>query len=162
MSLKFWGPRFVTGIHLMKQFAHDWYLPWYRYTEACYRVSFIQNNIYTPVSGLSSSVENRSCPESTRCCSQCVIRLSLCQSVLTDGLWPSGYDTAYTSEWRGLSLRSCGPQFATGIHLMKQLARDWYLPYWQCTDACYPVSFIQNDTYIYKTCKYTSNPDYTA
>ena len=39
------GLRFSTCIHLMKQFAHDWYLPRGQCTGTCSRVSFIQNNI---------------------------------------------------------------------------------------------------------------------
>ena len=89
---KIWGPRFATGIHLMKQFAHSWYLPWCKCTVSCYHVSFIQNNIYMPAPGVSSSVENRSCPESTRCCGQCVIPLSWCQSV---------FDGWVMAEWLG-------------------------------------------------------------
>ena len=69
-----------TGIHLMKQYAHNWYLPCCQGTKACYHVSFTQNSIYTPVPGVSSSVESRSCPESARCCRNCVITLSWCQS----------------------------------------------------------------------------------
>ena len=84
------GPLFLTWInftpsmnsYLMKQFAHNWYLPCCQCTETCSQVSFIQNNIYMPEPGVSSPVENRSCPESTRCCSQCVKPLSWCQSVL--------------------------------------------------------------------------------
>ena len=72
------GPLFLTWInfnrsmnsYLMKQFAHNWYLPCCQCTETCPRVSFIQNNIYMPVPGVSSPVESCSCPESTRCCSQ--------------------------------------------------------------------------------------------
>ena len=44
MSLRFWGPRFNTGIHLMKQFAHNWYLYCCQCTETCSHVSFIQNS----------------------------------------------------------------------------------------------------------------------
>ena len=88
VPLRFWGPRFNTGIHLMKQFAHNWYLPYCQCTETCSHAFFIQNNIYTPVPGVSSPVENSSCPESTRRCSQCVTPLSWCQSVFsTDGSW---------------------------------------------------------------------------
>ena len=55
-------------------------------------ISFIQNHIYTQVPGVSSPVEICSCPESTGCCSQCVIPLSWWQSILRwmDGSWPSG------------------------------------------------------------------------
>ena len=41
--------QFTTGIRLMKQFkqfAHNWHLPWYQWTKACYHVSFKQNNIW--------------------------------------------------------------------------------------------------------------------
>ena len=91
VSLKFWGPRFATRIHPMKQFAHNWHLPWCQCTEACYHVSFIQNIFYAPVPGVSRSVNDCSCPESTRCCGQCVIPLRWRQTIFfTDGSWPSG------------------------------------------------------------------------
>ena len=51
------------------------------------------------------------------------------------------------SMWRGWSLRSWGPWFNTGIHLMKQFAHYWYSPCCQCTETSYHDSFIQNDTY---------------
>ena len=70
VSLGLRGPRFNTGIHPMKQFAHNWYLPCCQCTETCSHVSFIQNDIYRP-----GPVVNRFCPELTRCCSQCVIPL---------------------------------------------------------------------------------------
>ena len=46
VSLRFWGPRFATGIHLMKQSPHSWYSPCCQRTESCYYVS-IQNNSFT-------------------------------------------------------------------------------------------------------------------
>ena len=67
VSLTFWGPQFATGIHLMKQFAQNWYLLWCQCTETCYHFSSIQHDIYIPVSGVRRSGENRSCPKSTRC-----------------------------------------------------------------------------------------------
>ena len=67
VSLRLWGPRFATGIQLMKQFVHNWYLHCCQCMEPCYHVAFI-----------SGPEENRSCPESTR---QCVIPLSWCQFV---------------------------------------------------------------------------------
>ena len=82
----------ATGIHLMKPFAHNWYLFCCQCMEACYHASFLQNNIYTTVPGVNSSVKNRSCPESTRCCSQCVIPLCWCQSV---------FDRWVMAEWLG-------------------------------------------------------------
>ena len=117
--LRFWGPRFPTGNHPMKQFAHNWYLRCCQCTEACYHVSVIQNNIYTPVPGVSNSVENRPCPESTHCCSQCVIPLSWCQSVL------DGWVVSYNSGPRRVSLRFWGPRFATSIHPMKRFSHIW-------------------------------------
>ena len=44
-------------------------------------VSWWQWFIVSSLPGVSSPVETRSCPESTRCCSQCVIPLSWCRSV---------------------------------------------------------------------------------
>ena len=64
-----------------------------------------------------------------------------------DGSWLSGKDARYNSGRRWLSLRFWGPRFATCIHLMKQLAHNWYLPFCQCTETCYHVSSIQNDMY---------------
>ena len=50
VSLRFRGPRFNTGIHLMKQFAHNWYLPCCQCTETCSHVSFIHKlNIWARV-----------------------------------------------------------------------------------------------------------------
>ena len=63
------------------------YSPWCQCTQTCSHVSFIKNNIYTPVPGVSSPVGNRSCPESTRCCTQCVIPLGWCQTVF----WRMGH-----------------------------------------------------------------------
>ena len=39
-------PRFATDIRLVKQFAHNCYLPCCQCTEAFYHVSFLQINIY--------------------------------------------------------------------------------------------------------------------
>ena len=63
----------------------------FKYKDAL--VSYV-NYIYVLVPGVNSSVENPSCPESTRRCSQCVIPLSWCQSVLTEVSWPSDKDVA--------------------------------------------------------------------
>ena len=52
--------------------SHSWYLPCCQCTEACYHISFIQDNIYIPVPCVSTSMEHCSCLESTRCCSQLV------------------------------------------------------------------------------------------
>ena len=139
---RFWGLWFNIGIHLMKQFAHNWYLPCYQCTETCSHASFIQNNTYTPVPGASSPVENSSCPESNRCCNQCVILLSWCQSML-NGSWLNGSDAGYNSEGQGVSLRFLGPRFNTGIHLINQFAHNLCLPCCQCTEiyshVCSPV-----------------------
>ena len=116
--LRFWGPQFATGIHLMKQFAHNWYLPCCQGTEACYHVSVIQNDIYTLVPGVNNSVENRSCPESTHCCSQYVIPLSWCQSV---------FDGWVVAEWLGHWLQQWA---ATGVSkILGSPVRHWHPPH---------------------------------
>ena len=104
------------------------------------------NNIYTPVVGVNSPVENRSCPESTSCCRQCVIPLSWCQLVF-DGWVMVEWLWRWLQQWaaRGVFLRFWGPGFNTGIHLIKQLAHNWYLSCCQCTETCSRVSFIQNN-----------------
>ena len=78
------------------------------------------------------------------CCSQCVIPLSWCQSVF-DGWVMAEWLRRWLQQWaaRGVS-KILGTRFATGIHLMKQFAHDWYLLCFQCTEACYHVSFIQD------------------
>ena len=145
-SLKFWGPRFNTGIHLMKQFAHNCYFPCCQCTETYSHVSFTRNNIYAPVPGVSSPVENRFCPELTRCCSQCVILLSWYQSVFDGWVMAEWLRRWLNSGWRGLSLWFWGPRCNTGIHLMKQFAHNWDLNCCQGTETCSQVSFIQNNT----------------
>ena len=63
-----------------------------------------QNNIYTPVTGVSSPVENRSCPESTCCWSKCVIPLSWCQSVFDEFVMAEWFRCwLYQSAARGVS-----------------------------------------------------------
>ena len=57
VSLRFWGPRFNTGIHLMKQFAHNWYLPCCHCTETCSHVSFIQDNRPYKYQGLNKMID---------------------------------------------------------------------------------------------------------
>ena len=62
---------------------------------------------------------NRSWPESTRYCSQCVIPLSWCQSV-SDGWVMAEWLRRWLQQWgRGVSLRFWCYRFNTGIHLMK-------------------------------------------
>ena len=118
------------------------------YIYTCYHVSFIPSNIYMPVPGVSSSVENCSCPESTRFCSQCVMPLSWCQFVL-DGWVMAEWLGRRLQQWaaKGVSM-ILGSLFATGIQLMKQFAHNWYSPWCQCTESCYHVSFIQNNIYM--------------
>ena len=65
VSLRFWGLGFTTRIHVMKGFTYNWYLPCCQCTETyLYYFHFYstQNNIYTPVLGVSSPVENCSLP----------------------------------------------------------------------------------------------------
>ena len=62
----------IPDIH-MKQFVHNWNLPCSQCTEICSHILSIQKIIYTPVPCVSSSVENRSCPETAQCCPRCVI-----------------------------------------------------------------------------------------
>ena len=93
VSLRFWGPRFA------KQHPPHEAIRIYPAASARRHVivsPLVQNNIYTPVPGVSSSVENRPCPESTRCCFQWVIQLSWCQTV---------FDGWVMAEWlaRGFS-----------------------------------------------------------
>ena len=110
---------------------------------------FIQNNIDMLVPGVSSSVENRSCPKPTRCCSECVIPLSWCQSVFDGWVMAEWLGRCYNNGRRRVSLRFWGPRFATGIHFIKQFAHKWYLPCCQCTEVCYHVSFIQHNMISY-------------
>ena len=87
-------------------------------------VSSKQNNIYTPVPGLSSPVEICSCSESMHCCVQCVIPFSWCWSV---------FDRRVMAEWLGHWTQQWAeegvfeilrPVFETGLWLMKQFAHQ--------------------------------------
>ena len=128
----------------MKQFAHNWHLPHCQCTETCSHVSFIQNDISTPVPGVSIPVENRSCPESTRCCSQCVLTLSWCQSVV-DGLVMAEWLRHWLQQWsRWVSLRFWGPRFNTCTHLMKQFAHNWYLLFCKCAKIYVRQGYVQD------------------
>ena len=49
ISLRFWSSRFATGIHLMKQFAHNVRLSCCQCTEACSYVSPIQNRSHLAI-----------------------------------------------------------------------------------------------------------------
>ena len=118
LCLRLSGPRFTTGIHLMKQFTHNWYLPWCQCTESCYHVSFTQNNIYMPVPGVSTELSGiRSCPESTRYCSQCVIPLNWCQSV---------FDWWVMAEWLEPWLQQWAARGVSKI--LGSLVRYWHPP----------------------------------
>ena len=44
--LRFWGLWFETGIHFMKQWIRNWYLPCFLCMDTCYCISSIENNIY--------------------------------------------------------------------------------------------------------------------
>ena len=158
----------------MKQFAHNRYLPRCQGMETCSFVSFIQHNIYTPVPGASRRVENRSCPESTRCFSQCVIPLSWCQSRWVMAEWlrrwldqpgahlgRTGPRRARCWVARGVS-KILVSRFNTGIRLVRQFAHNWYLPCCQYMETCSHVSFIQNniDTNILIKNKWTNGNQY--
>ena len=76
-------------------------LPVHGYISSCF---LHKKDTYAPVPCVSSPVENRSCPESTRCCSQCVLPLSWCQSVL-DGWVMAEWLRRWLKQWaaRGVS-----------------------------------------------------------
>ena len=84
--------------------------------------SFIQNNIYTSVPGVSGPVENRSCPESTRFFSQSVIPLSWSQFVF-DGWIMAEWLRSWLQQWAAWGVSEIlevprGPRFNTDTHLM--------------------------------------------
>ena len=58
----------------MKSFAHVCHWHWCHCTDTGSLP--YQNNIYKTVPCVSIPLENRSCPESTRCCDRCVIPIS--------------------------------------------------------------------------------------
>ena len=82
---------FVKGIH------RDRWIPCCLCMETYHHVYSIQNDIYTPVPGVSSPVENRSCSESYWCCVRWVTLFSWCKSVLTGGSWLYGYNVEHNS-----------------------------------------------------------------
>ena len=131
VSLRFWGPQFATSIHLMKQFADNWHLPSCHCTETCSQCLLHKNknDIYTPVPGVRSPVEDRSCPESTDCCGRCCDTSQLVpirfRRLGHDGV-VSTLDTTVGGDL--VSLRFWGPLFVTGIDVMKQFTHNWYLP----------------------------------
>ena len=112
-----------------------WNLPCCQCTETCFHVPSTQNDIYTPVQGASSPVENRSCSESTRCCVQYVIPFSWYQSIF-DGLAMAEWLGLWTPQWAA---------FETGLRLVKQFTHNWDLLCCQCTETCFHASFIQSN-----------------
>ena len=75
-------------------------------------------NIYTTMPGVSNPVENRSCPQSTRCSSKYVILPSCCQSV---------FDGYVIAEW----LRHCFQQWgAMGVsEILGFPVQHWHPPH---------------------------------
>ena len=101
-----------TGMHLMKQSAHSWYLPYCQRAEVCSHVSFIQRY---------------------------VIPLSWCLSVFD--IWVIAEWLALClKQWVSrVSLSFEGSRFATVIHRIKQYSHNWYLLRYQCMEACFYV-----------------------
>ena len=118
---------FVKGIH------RDRWIPCCLCIETYHHVYSIQNYIYTPVPGVSSPVENRSCSESYWCCVRWVTPFSWCKSVLTGRSWLYGYNVEHNSGRWGVSLRFWGTtRLQSG------------LPCRSCSETCSHDSSIQN------------------
>ena len=138
VPVKLWGPRFNTGIHRMKQFAHNLYLPCCQCTETCSHVSFGNNNFYMPVPDVGGQVENHSSPESTRYCSQCVIPLSWCQCVI-DG-W-------VMADWLRRWLQQCAARGACKI--MGWSVQHWHSPHNSLIIGTHPAASARRDMVSY-------------
>ena len=66
--------------------------------EPCSHVSFLQNDIYTPVPCVRSLVENRFCPELTRCCSDVWYRPAGA-NLFFDGLVMAEWLRGWLQQW---------------------------------------------------------------
>ena len=127
------------------------YSPWCQCTQTCSHVSFIKKKQYLYASARCKQPSGESFLPGidSLLYPMCDTARLVPNRFLTDGSWPRRWDAGFNSGRRGVSLRFWGPRFNTGIHLMKQLARNWCLHCCQCMEICTHVSIIQNNASIY-------------
>ena len=113
---------------LLEHIAHNWHVLQHQFRRHVLISPPYKNDVQTPVPGVTSPVENLSCPESTRRCDHFVIPYTAGANPILRMGQGIVVSTLATVQCGANSVSEIlGSRFETGTQLMKQFADNWHL-----------------------------------
>ena len=135
VSLRCMRSETKTKDGLVKQIAHNWQLPCCQCMETCSYAFSVQNDIYSPVPGVSSPVVNLSCTARLTVFDSGWYHLFGANAFwwIDHGRMVSTLATAMDGKLSLWDARAC----KTTHHIMRQITHNWHLPCCQCPKTCF-------------------------